>query len=171
MALSIEIESLVNNLVEQLLVKPGGNEKTLHFGFKCEQAHYHSAQYKGRSYYARGGLHLLYHRLPGYGYVNVFSAITSGLDVKIDKVTDWKHESSHDSCWRNIGAFNEVYFGLAQQLNEKLEADGHETVAPMNMTQHNGPQLFGPIFSWVNAKVTIDPADDRRYRKLVEIEK
>lgn len=168
--LTIEVGSIVNNLVEQLLVKPRGNEKVLHFGFKCVLAYYEHTNHGGRSYDSHCGLHVLYHLKPQRTYVDVFSAITD-LSTKIHDVKDWRHEASHDSCWRDIAAFNKAYFDLAENVNEKLEADGHERVAPMHMSEHNGPQLFGPVFSWVNATVTKDPACDRSYRKLITIEK
>jgi len=167
--LSIKVETIVNDLVEQLLIKAGGNEKVLHFGFKCNLAYYEHVNSGGPIYDSVCGLHLLYHLQPGYGYVDVFSAITDSASVTVKQVNDWKHEASHGSCWRDIGTFSKVYFDLADKVNVKLVEDGRSAVAPMHMSEHNGPQLFGPVFSWVDAKVSIDPNCDRRYRKLVSL--
>jgi hypothetical protein len=116
--LNIRLDSVVNQIVRQELVEsnreplPDGAEcVALHMNFDCRLSYY-TAEY---TYYQSRGLHLLYHATPGYSYITVFSGVTDSPFDKIDKVTEWKHECTHDSCWRDIGVFSHIYFDMASR--------------------------------------------------------
>ncbi len=166
--LSIDIRNIVYTLVRQLLIEPGGRkDEALQFSFDCGLAYYGHVGDGDEIYDARRGLYLLYYLPPERSYVTVFSAVTRSPFVK---PTEWKHECTHDTCWRDINIFSEIYFDMANKINAAMVKDGYGEVAPIMMTDHNSFQAFGKAWEWVGAKVVTDPACDRSYRKLVTLE-
>jgi len=82
--------------------------------------------------------------------VSVFSAVLDSPFDKIGEVQEWKHETSHDSCWKDIQVFFQTYLGMAEEINKELIEEGYQKAAPSNMHQHNSFAMFGaPVFSWV----------------------
>lgn len=164
--LNIKLEVLVAALVRQELQEKNGNDKALHFHFSCTLGYYTP----NKSYDQRRALHLLYYLKPGYNSISVFSAVLpSGWD-KIDKVVNWKHETTHDSEWRSIHTFADVYFGMATAINEAMLSDGLPEVAPITMTEYNSFPLFhNRVYDWQTVEVSKDPTDDYNYRKLVKV--
>lgn len=166
--LSMRIETMVGGLVRQLL-KGGREGEVLHFHFDLSMGYHAHVNNGGDSYTARRGLHLLYWLPPERSYITVFSAVTLSPFVKVGDVKEWKHECTHDTCWRDIGVFAQVYFDMAKEINALLVADGHPEVAPAAMSEHNSSPIFGDFFEWLPAKVVTDPTDDRNYRKLITL--
>lgn len=163
----MRVDGLVAALVRELLIEPKGREgEALHFHFDLRM---HYGYGYGTTYIASRALHLLYHLSPGYTYVTVFSAVLPSPFDKIDKVGTWKHETSHDSCWRDIQVFSQTYFEMAKQINEDLMSGGHNEVAPVKMSEYNSFPTFGKPFQWVPVEVTKDPTCDQSYRKLVKL--
>ena len=61
----------------------------------------------------------------------------------------WKYTGDHDSCW-HYGIRNEitdVYFSLAEQLNQRRQEAGLSTISPVEMSQYvsTWDKLFQPI--------------------------
>ncbi len=167
--LSMKAEAVVNALVKQLLVEDTDPDETraLHFHIDARMS-YHGHAEDGESFNASRGLHLLYHS--EFRYVTVFSSIVDSPFDRLSQVESWKHESSHDSCWRNIEAFAKVYFGMAKEINAALVQKGYPEVAPCEMHEHNSFAIFGAgVFDWVPVRVTKDPEDRHRYRRIVEV--
>lgn len=165
--LSMQIESLINAIVRQELRGKGREKEALHFHLDISISHYMDSEH----YSERRGLHLLYHLNPSGTYISVFSAVTDSPFTKVDEVTNWKHECTHDSCWANTRAFADLYFDLAGRINDALFEDGLDKIAPKDMTEHNSFYLFGPAFDWVPVEVSKDSTDDRNYRRIVKVTK
>ncbi len=163
--LSMKIESLVAALVRHELVGKGRENEALYFNFDLRMGSYTD----GESYNQSRGLHLLYQVNPGYSYITVFSGITPSPFDKIKDVKEWKHECTHDSCWRDIQVFSQVYFEMAKQINEARVQDGLPEIAPAEMHEHNSFPLFNQTYLWVPVRITKDPNDAHNYRKLVEV--
>jgi hypothetical protein len=163
---NLPLVSVVNKMVEHELVGNGRDDEALHFHFDLRLAYYLPKGYKCN---ASAGLHLLYHLNKGYSYVSVFSAITESPFTKIAGVTEWKHETTHDSCWRELRTVVNLYFQMAEEINLRLKSSGHKEVAPCEMTEHNNFALFGKLYQWVPVQVTKDPSDKHNYRKLITI--
>lgn len=159
--LSMRIDSMLYNLVKQELVGKGRKDEALHFHFDLRMAYADFREFRG--------LHMLYYLPPGMSYVTVFSAVTDDPFIKIGKVQEWKHETTHDSCWRDVQTFSNVYFAMADEINKKLEKETGSSVAPCEMREHNSFRLFGSAFDWVKVEVSRDPEDDRNYRRLVKL--
>lgn len=141
-----------------------GDALYLHFDLRL--GHYTD----GESYNTSRGLHLLYYTHPGSAYVTVFAGITDSPFDKVNEVGQWKHECSHDSCWRDIQTFSQVYFKMAGEINAMLEKDGLSHIAPKDMHESNSFGVFrDELYSWVKVRVTKDPEDSHQYRKLVTI--
>ena len=134
----------------------------MHFHFNCHLEYYQKEVNK--TYGSSCGLHLLYYRdFSSSCYKSVFSAITPSPFTKVQLVPEWKYECTHDSSWRNIQAFSQAYFGLAENINQALEADGLKPVAPIEMYQHCRPQFFD-FYDWIPVEVKKDPTDNNQYR-------
>jgi len=159
----MKIETLIAAIVTQELF---GKKEALHFHFDLDLCHY----CKGGKYFSqRRGLHLLYHMERGSSYVSVFSAVTNSPLTKISDIKEWKHETTHDSDWRDIGVFSDTYFEMAEKINASLKEAGFEEVAPKDMTEHNNIPIFAPMYEWVDVRVRKDPDDKYNYRKLIEV--
>lgn len=166
--LSMHISDTVNALVKQLLIDAGGNEKALHFSFDLQLSCYDYVNEGGPTYNSdRKSLHLLYYLAPKRSYVSVFSATLNNPFSSVNGITEWSHEITHDSEWRNIRAFVDTYFSMAQSVNDHLVKDGRTTVAPRTMTEHNF--TIRNMFQWIPATVSLDPTCDRRYRKIITL--
>jgi hypothetical protein len=162
--LSIKIENVVSSMVRQLLINDDSDVikgKALHFHFDCRLGY--------EDFNVSRGLHLLYGRRPQGSYVDVFSAILDSPFDKISKVVNWKHECSHDSCWRDIGVFSQVYFDMADSINAKRVKEGLNAVAPIEMHEYNSFNEIDRFFQWVSVEITKDPSDERNYRKLIKV--
>lgn len=170
--LNIKIETVVNQIVRQELVEknrgplPDGAENIgLYMNFDCRLSHYTNE----KTYNESCGLHLLYHCIPGGSVITVFSGVTDSPFDSIKTVKHWKHECSHDSCWRDIGVFSNVYFDMARKINEAMLAHGLKDIAPKDMHENNSFNGFDKVFSWVKVNVSVDKADKNRYRKVLEL--
>ncbi len=163
--LQIRLDKVVNQIVQcELLNKGGRKEQALHLHFDLRTSYYAECQ----SYHASRGLHLLYHVKPGSSYVDVFSSMADSPFDKIQTVKEWKHEISHDSCWRDIQCFSNIYFEMADEVNNAIRKSGGKSVAPINMSECNGFGTLESLYRWVPVRITKkDPSDS--YRKTVEI--
>lgn len=165
--LEMKIETLVAAIVRQELRGKGREGEALYFHFDLGMGYYTDDQ----SYKARKGLHLLYYLTPDSGsYITVFSAVTDSPFTKIGEIKKWKHECTHDTCWRDIGVFSQVYFAMAEEINAMLKQDGLEEVAPKDMSEHNSFPIFNDLaYSWKKVRVSKDPNCESSYRKMVEV--
>lgn len=164
--LEIKVETVAAQLVRHFLVGQGREKEALHIQFDLGLGSYTD----NKSFNARVGLHLLYHLQPERSYISVFSAVTNNPFSKVKEVESWRHETTHDSGWRDIGVFSDAYFGLAQLVNLQREAAGLERIAPAKMANHSSFGVFvDKVFYWVPVEVFIDPECDRSYRKLIKI--
>jgi len=163
--LNIKIDSLVGQIVRQELVGKGRKDEGLYLNFDCRLGNYVGT----KTYSQSRGLHLVYHVNPGSSYVTVFSGVTDSPFASIKDVSNWKHESSHDTCWRDIHVFSEIYFDMAQKINEARMSYGLEDIAPAAMHENNSFNGFDKAFSWVKVSVTRDKNDINNYRKVLEL--
>lgn len=161
--LQMKVKNVVAGIARQEVQQSGRENQALYFNFDVRLSCYTDDE----SYDESCGLHLLYHSKPGFTYVDVFSAVTENCFAGIREVEDWKHESSHDSCWRDIQVFSQVYFGMAERINQQLKEDGLSRVAPCNMSQNIWFQ--DSAFRWIPVEIEKDRDDDRNYRKLVKV--
>jgi hypothetical protein len=164
----MRLETLVNAIVSTELQGKGRENEGLLFSFDVSLTHYVNDIIGpvGR----RKGLHLLYQVNPDYSYINVFSAVTdSPFDSPVNAT--WKHECTHDSCWRNdVDALSHLYFEMAEEINLQLEDSGHARVAPAAMVQNVFPGGIGrDLYRWVPCAISKDPADKHRYRKILTL--
>lgn len=164
--MNVEIEHVVNVMVTQFLVRAErreGEAMLISFRLDISDSDHHNAS---------RGFHLLYHIAPRRTYVDVFSAVTSYRNSTDIKKLQWKFEVSHDSCWRDVGSFNEVYFDMANEVNSSRQAEGLERIAPNDMNQFNRfnrCSLESNLFQWVKVKVERDPSCQNGYRKLITL--
>lgn len=164
----LDLRDVVSHIVRSELVGKGRENEALYLNFDLRMSYYR----EGQEYYSSSGLHLLYHLRPDFASVSVFSGITSHPLAKIREVENWKHEGTHDSCWRNIDLFSTLYFAMAENINAKLEGDGFDSVAPADMNESNSfNSLFngGKYFDWVPVKVSMDRSDENGYRRMIEV--
>jgi hypothetical protein len=147
-----------------MLVVSDNDKKALHFHLDLRLSY-------DQHTIARG-LHLLYHRHRSTSYISVFSAaIKDNPFIKLKQVdpNTWKHEVTHDSCWREStsSVLTENYFEMANEVNQRL---GEElAVAPCKMTDSTHFSLFDDAFDWVTVSVTKDLYDGNNYRRLVTV--
>lgn len=162
--LTMRIDSMIAALVRQEL-KGGKNGEALHIHLDLGVS-FHTGH---GSYDQRRGLHLLYQVDEGYSYINVFSAVLDSPFAKIGDVKKWKHECTHDTCWRDIQLFSQLYFEMCKLVNEEMVKDGLPEQRPCDMSEHNSFPVFGQMFDWVKVKVSKDPKCERNYHKVVEV--
>lgn len=166
--LSMRIDSLAAMFVEQFLIGAGGRDgEALHLHFDLGVSHFTNSG----SFHSTRGLHLLYHLPKGRAYVDVFSAVTAKRFSKIGDITQWTHECSHDSCWRDTRAFSKTYFEMAEEVNTQLRSENLLEVAPKDMSELNRFASYHEMFRWVPVTVKKDPTDENNYRKLIEVRK
>lgn len=163
--LQIKLERVANQIVQsELLNKGGRQDEALYLHFDLRMGYFTNDE----SYDESRGLHLLYHVRLGGSYVDVFSAVTDSPFDKIESIKEWKHEASHDTCWRDVSCFSIIYFEMAKAINNGLKKNGRKEVAPERMSEHSGFGLFDDLYEWVPIRITKkDPSDS--YRKTVEV--
>ena len=168
--LSINISDIAYALVHQELIGKGVEDEALYLHVDARLSYCENPSVNRAEVFIESrGIHVLYHCPRRNGYVTVFTAVTDSPFARIDEVKDWKHETSHDSCWRDIGIFNRVYFEMADGINANLKTK----VAPRVMDQacYLSPRglLKDALFSWVKVEVIKDPTDSSNYRKLLRL--
>jgi hypothetical protein len=166
--LSIKIQTVADAIVRQFLLDPGGRDnEALHIAIDASISDYEGNE----SFSDRRGLHLLYYLPKGYASVTVFSAITRSPFTKPWEVggMQWEHETTHDSCWRDVRVFSELYFDMCQCINDDRANAGLEAKAPALMTENNHFRLFGNLFDWIPVEVSTDPNDKNNYQRLVKV--
>lgn len=163
--LSISINTVVAGLVRQHLQNQGREAEAMHFHFLLLLGI--------GDYQVHQDLHLLYHQKPHAGTLSVFSAVKQKYTpLRFMSGTDFKHEISHDSCWRDIQVFSKTYFAMAEEVNNFLGSTGRDHIAPNQMTSNvflNLPHTH--MYEWVPAQVSLDPNDSTRYRRKIELPK
>lgn len=157
--LKIELSHIVAKIVQSELRGKGREKEALYFNFDIRLSFYT----EDKNYDESCGLHLLYHCNPHESYISVFTGVTENSFVKIDKV-EWKHGVTHDSCWRDISTFSDVYFGMANKINKRLIDDDEGKVAPKDMALNIF--LTKNLFSWVPVEVHKELDS---YRRIVTI--
>lgn len=160
----MQISDVVAAIVKQELYGNGRENEAIYFSFDVSMSHYT----KTKHYKQRNGLHLLYQVNPGFTYINVFSAVTDSPFANI-KTVEWKHECTHDSCWRDVNIFGDVYFGMAAKINSMLKADGLNELAPQDMHEYNINSFSKGLYRWIPVKISKDPNDKNSYWKLVQV--
>lgn len=164
--LNMRVDHLVETVVDQFLYGKGREDEALHFAFDVSMSYYTDT----KTFSVRRGLQLLYYALPHSNTIHVFSARTEKPFTSSKEVNKWKHQVSHDSCWRGTSdnrAFANTYFEMANDVNQLLTESGFEEVAPIKMIEHNF--CYGNLFDWVKVKMSKDPNDNHGYRKLIEV--
>ncbi len=165
--LNIKIETLVAQIVRQELVNQICRAENLGLYFNFDLRINHNDY--PRSYNESRGLHLIYHANPGGSYITVFSGITDSPFAKIKDVDNWRHECSHDSCWRDINVFSATYFDMAAKINEAMVKDLRKEIAPKDMHEYSSFNGFDKAFDWVKCRVKKDETDTNNYRKVLEL--
>lgn len=160
---NLSLTGVINKIVEQELVGKGRDGEALHLHLDLRMAYYTKT---GGEYDTSRGLHLLYYVPDCASYISVFSAVTLSCFTKVKDVFDWKHEVTHDSCWRDISTINDLYFQMARQVIASLGDKGKD-LAPKDMTEHNSFALFGNLYDWVPVEVKKDYTDPHSYRKSI----
>ncbi len=163
--LNMRIDCIVGQIVRQELVDKGRDE-ALYINIDCRLGFYKVA---GETYNQSRGLHLLYHVNPGYSYITVFSGVTDNPFGRIETVPYWKHECTHDVCWRDIAIFSDVYFQMAGEINARLKTNGQKEIAPIEMHESNSFAGFDKVFDWKKVQITKDPNDPNNYRKMLKL--
>jgi hypothetical protein len=93
--LQMRLDRLVQQIVSHHLLGQGREKEALYLNFDLRMSSFS----KSDTFDASRGLHLLYHLRPGYQSVSVFSAVTDSPFSGCAGMK-WKHEVTHDSCWR-----------------------------------------------------------------------
>lgn len=117
--LTIGISRFAYQIVKQELAYKGRLNEALYIHFDLGMGHYTER----KSYTQRRGLHLLYYLRPEMSYITVFSSITASPFASIKEVPGWKHECTHDSCWRDINVFSQTATGHYQFATDWLPFD------------------------------------------------
>lgn len=160
---SIEISRIVYPLVKQLMKeKPEG--KGLLFSFDVSLSDHSNGL--GLSY--RRELDLLYNTYSRNGtYISAFSRIGVLGEERDRKKHVWTHECTHDSCWRDLSVISNLYFEGARVINDKRVRAGLKEIAPRDMGDHTGFNIFRPAFEWVDVEQTKLDNDARFAIKVV----
>ena len=162
----IRLNNVVEKIVENELIEKGGKEgEALHFHFDVKLSYIGKV---GKEYRQSRGLHLLYHIFPGSAYVNVFSGVTDSPFGKRWEVKEWEHEASHDSCWRSVSIFSNLYFEMANLINAARIKDRYKKIAPIKMNQYVNFCLFDALYRWVPVEI-VRPDPNDSYKKAVKL--
>lgn len=167
-------EMRLDRIVQQIVTHhlfPNLNDKVaLYINFDVRLHSYESKRSTTEFNQSRG-LHLLYHQGAHSSYVTVFSAVTASPFERIEGVKEWKHEVTHDSCWRDLRIFSDTYFDMAQKINSSRTKVGLKEIAPAAMNEHNSFAGIArnSMFEWVKVDITKDPEDSGNYRRLVRL--
>jgi len=162
--LQMSIRNVAHQIVQHELLGKGREKEGLYLNFDLRMSHHTD---RG-SYDQSRGLHLLYYVHPHGTYVTVFASVTKSPFATLRDVKEWKHECTHDSCWRDINTFSQVYFDMAECINSALQKNKLDAIAPKDMHEYNSFGRSG-LYEWVPVEVTKDPEDDRNYRRLVKV--
>lgn len=166
--LEMRIEHLVSGIVSRVLLEVPYRERDLTKGLLFSFDFSLSSYEESGEYGVRCGLHLVYHA--PHNYVTVFSGITESCFGSPKDVKEWTHESSHDSCWRDISFFSQVYFNAANEVNEQRKKDGLKPIAPKDMNQNTFFQGIGrDAWRWIPVEITKDIEDPNYYRRLLKV--
>lgn len=175
--LSMNIDNLVHSIVLQELDGKGRENEALCFNFDLRM-HY---MVQNKEFAAGRGLHLLYHQRPSSTYITVFSAITTSRLLSTKKVKTWKHEATHDECWKyDNRSFHEAFMEMMDEINNEMVHCGLEAVGGDKMSQHNQFNWHTGVqsgslrynffaFSWVPVEVSKDPNDEHNHRRLIKL--
>ena len=148
----------------------GRDAQAIYLNFDVRLSNY-DLEHNRFQYTASRGLHLLYHKLRGGSSISVFSAVSSSPFDRLKTIKEWKHQATHDSEWRRVRIFNDVYFEMAEEVNAQREAAGLAEIAAAEMIQYC---VFAGIaeerlFQWVPVSIKKDPEDQYDYRRLITI--
>lgn len=161
--LTINLLRLCNQIVDH--ARTSMDEKSaIHINFDVRLSYFIDGEIYGQSC----GLHLLYHSR-GAGSVSSFSGLTDSPFGKISEVEQWRHECTHDSCWRNVSIFNDLYFDLAAKINGRLEKDGMKSVPPIAMENFITFRSQDSLYQMVQVEVSKDPTDSYGYKRLIKL--
>lgn len=154
----MKVISVVDSLVNTLLVRqPDMNPgKAVLFELDLKLSSYEDNE----TFTSRTNLHLLYNKMHSYGrYISVFSyeGVVSTLIDPRDRGYIWKHEGTHDSCWRDLSLVSDIYFRCARVVNEQRQAAGYKPIPPRDMCDNAGPALFAPTFRFVDVEQVLLP--------------
>ena len=159
---SISLHQVVNDMVEHhLLNEDGRDNEALHFHLDLRMSYYRA----NMDHAVSRGLHLLYHCPKGFRSVSVFSGVTSSPFARIKEVEKWKHEGTHDSCWRQVQTISQLYFEMAEEVISHF--DKSLKLCANDLHEHNSFAMFGELFEWVPAEVKNDPEDRNNYRRVI----
>lgn len=162
----MRIDALVAAIVRATFRDGGRKDQALHFHFDLRLSDYSEGIDATKS----AGLHLLYYALPGHHTITVFSGVIENPFDGIQKVPAWTHESSHDSCWRDIHATTSLYFEMAEGLNKIREQEGLEPKAPKDFSHFASFALFEEeICRWVAVEVNRDRSDPYGYQRTIKL--
>lgn len=139
--------------------------QALHFHFDVRLSDYSEEVNTTQS----AALHLLYHTHPMGSYISVFSGVERGRPfTSVKEIKEWKHEVTHDSCWRDINAITQLYFDMAEELNALRVKAGYEAKAPRDFSPFVSFALFSDgLYSWIPVEVNRDPVDS--YKRTVKL--
>lgn len=160
----MRLSDLVSTIKEQVIPRGQHNEKALYLCLDVGLRVYSPIEASCRSL-----VHILLY-CPYGGSVHTFVAEQDFGPTMSLRELEWDNTSNHDSCWRSDGLdtpLSRIYFRMADEINAKLEATGHEGQAPVRMSQSCHFNMFGDAWSLVNVKLGRE--DRKTYRHSIEI--
>lgn len=161
----MRLDHVVEQIVQTELLGKGRVKEALYVNFDIRVSSYTDDLDITRL----AGLHLLYQCHPLSQTVSVWSGITDSPFDKIHAVKEWKHEVTHDSCWRTINATNELYFRLSAEVNAERVLANKRELPPRDLSHYASFGFNKHLFLWVPIETSYDPADKYKYRRLVKI--
>lgn len=164
------LDALCNQIVSSLLPEQARENEAVYISFDVRMQDY---AVPSPSVGFSAGLHLIYHCRPHSNYITVFSAVTESPFAKLKEIPadQWQHESSHDSCWRDVSIFNSTFFEMATDLNELRTKKGLPTLPPKDFSTFVSfrPFNFNKLYEWVRVEVERDPNDLRNYKRTLKL--
>src|ERR1700723_2320616 len=109
----MRLDKVVEQIVSTTFAQGRREKEALYFNFDLRLWSFE----KQEQFYTSRGLHLLYHQQSYSSYISVFSAISPSPFGRMKDIAEWKHESTHDSCWRDIRGLTDLYFDMANEIN------------------------------------------------------
>lgn len=166
----MRVSSVAEQIVTHHLQAKGRENEAVYINFDVRLSYFRSV-HSSLQFNSSRGLHLLYHQCPGHATLSVFSAVTPSPFDRLKDIAEWKHETSHDSCWRDVRLYTDTYFLMARQINAQIVEAGGAEVAPAEMNQYCSFAGIGRgnLFEWVPVEVTKDPNDNHKYRRIVKV--
>lgn len=161
----IRLDRLAQQIVTHFLCGQGKEDAGLYLDFDVRLSSRHVADTVVR------GIHLLYHQRPHSAYISVFSGVTPSPFDKYATVKEWKHEVTHDSCWRELRVFSDTYFTMAEEMNVMRKKEGLKEIDPVSMSQFVSFAGIARdhLCQWLKVKVAKDETDERNYRKVIQV--